>query len=229
MVALTVTKGLLMAFVLAFCESQTITQGPLHTYLLSQSNVSGTLNLSKGIGTVMDEVNKEVSNPSEILASAELLAYQLVTTAPTLAKFVEDTDGILPTPTSAFYGTRLDNTCTNPPDVSIFGVKAWKFGLISAVIPIFLVVEGLALAIYCTKCKKRRRKAMPVKSYDDSEAAETINAESNENTVTMNNTTLAQAKGPLEISETESFSEVAKKAIDEDSQDLSDLDTNFEG
>ncbi|XP_043529989.1 uncharacterized protein LOC122539332 isoform X1 [Chiloscyllium plagiosum] len=194
MVALTVTKGLLMAFVLAFCESQTITQGPLHTYLLSQSNVSGTLNLSKGIGTVMDEVNKEVSNPSEILASAELLAYQLVTTAPTLAKFVEDTDGILPTPTSAFYGTRLDNTCTNPPDVSIFGVKAWKFGLISAVIPIFLVVEGLALAIYCTKCKKRRR-----------------------------------AKGPLEISETESFSEVAKKAIDEDSQDLSDLDTNFEG
>ncbi|XP_078426677.1 uncharacterized protein LOC144699183 isoform X2 [Cetorhinus maximus] len=195
MEASTVPKGLVVAFVLAFCESRAITQTPLHTYLLSQSKVPKILRLTEGTNTALGEVNKEPSNPSEILASEdELLASQLVTTGPTLSNSVEHTNGTMPTLTSAINGTSLGNTCINPSEVSVFGLKAWKFGLISAVVPVFLAVEALALAIYCTKCKKKGRKTIPAKSCEDSEAGETINAESNENTVTVNNTTVSQRK-----------------------------------
>ncbi|XP_067885069.1 uncharacterized protein [Heterodontus francisci] len=196
-----------------------ITQTPLHSYLLSQSTVHETLRSSEGTNTVIAEVNKESNNPREILAS------QLVTAGPKLGNSLTDTAGTMPTLTPAIVG----NTCTNPSEVSVFGLQAWKFGLLSAVVPVFLAVEALALAIYCTKCKKRGRKAIPAKSYEDSEAAETINAESNENTVTVNNTRLSQAKNPTETSETQSFSEVEKEATDQQSQEPSDSDMNYEG
>ncbi|GCB66102.1 uncharacterized protein [Scyliorhinus torazame] len=279
----TVPKGLIVAFVLAFCESQdntssqlatfgetstlstvqtlftknisesshvnlrnasfglpekatfanktkkAITQTPLHTYLLSQSQVPKTLRLSKETNTVLGDVNKEPSNPSEIFVSEdELLASQRVTTGPTLSNVLENTNGTTLALTSAIYGTSQGNTCINPSEVSIFGLKTWKFSLISAVIPVFLAIEALALAIYCTKCKTRGRKAMPAKSCEDSEAAETINAESNENTLTVNNTTVSQAKFPLETSETQCFSEVEKEAMDEQPQDPSNRDTGDE-
>nr|XP_015200941.1 PREDICTED: uncharacterized protein LOC107077158 isoform X2 [Lepisosteus oculatus] len=68
-------------------------------------------------------------------------------------------------------------------EVVALGLEAWRFGAISAAV--LLVLETIVVIVYCLKCKKRRiRRTMAVKMIEDSEAAETIHGESNENTLT---------------------------------------------
>ncbi|XP_055488572.1 uncharacterized protein LOC129695550 [Leucoraja erinacea] len=184
-----------------FNKTKAVTKNPLHTYLPSQSSVPETPWPSEKSKTVTGEVNKETSKPKENFASKdEVLDSQSVTGDRSVVNSLEYRTKTIPTlMPPRTYITSTGNTCINQSDVSIFGIKAWKFGLISAALPIFLIVEALALAIYCTKCKKRGRYVTSAKTCEDSEAAETINAESNENTVTMNNMALTQINNPLEI------------------------------
>ncbi|KAM8960549.1 uncharacterized protein RCH25_036271 [Pelodytes ibericus] len=62
------------------------------------------------------------------------------------------------------------------------GFEPWKIGLISAAV--FLAVEAIVLIVYCFVCGKRRRVNIAKHCEQDSEAGETINVESNDNTVT---------------------------------------------
>ncbi|XP_072903781.1 uncharacterized protein [Hemitrygon akajei] len=192
---------------------EAITNIPLHTHLSSQSSISETLRPSKRTKAATDEINKESHKPKENSTSEdEFLDSQPVTSDPSVINSLEDIAKAMPTLLPHTYETISD---INQSEMSVLSLKAWKFGLISAALPLFLIVEAFALAIYCTKCKKRGRKTISTKSCDDSEAAETINAESNENTVTVNNTSLSQINNPLETSETQDFSEVEQETMDD--------------
>ncbi|OCU01025.1 uncharacterized protein LOC108714080 [Xenopus laevis] len=61
-------------------------------------------------------------------------------------------------------------------------LEPWKIGLISAAV--FFAVEAVVLIVYCFVCRKRRRAILSKSCDQDSEACETINVESNDNTVT---------------------------------------------
>ncbi|KAE8632907.1 hypothetical protein XENTR_v10001712 [Xenopus tropicalis] len=61
-------------------------------------------------------------------------------------------------------------------------LEPWKIGLISAAV--FLAVEAVVLIVYCFVCKRRRRAILTKSCDQDSEACETINVESNDNTLT---------------------------------------------
>ncbi|KAM5193188.1 uncharacterized protein ACMZJ9_014303 [Mantella aurantiaca] len=62
------------------------------------------------------------------------------------------------------------------------GLEPWKIGIIS--VGVFLAIEAVVLTVYCLICRKRRRVVIVKSSEQDSEAGETINVESNDNTVT---------------------------------------------
>ncbi|XP_007904714.1 uncharacterized protein LOC103187147 [Callorhinchus milii] len=197
---------------------QAVTQTPLHTYLLSQSKVPKTPGSTEGTNRVNVEVYKASNNRNEILVSDdEHLTSEKESAAPTLGNTLEDTAGEIPTLDSfTVHATPIGDGLTP-------GIKGWKVAVISAAT--FLALEALALAVYCTKCRKRSRKATPAKICEDSEAAETINAESNENTVTGNETTHPQVNHPQEFPESQTSVEV-EKAI---AQEPADLDTSYEG
>ncbi|XP_077331218.1 uncharacterized protein LOC143974067 isoform X1 [Lithobates pipiens] len=61
------------------------------------------------------------------------------------------------------------------------GLEPWKIGVIS--VGVFLAIEAVVLAVYCLLCRRRRRVVIVKSCEKDSEAGETINVESNDNTV----------------------------------------------
>ncbi|OCT97830.1 hypothetical protein XELAEV_18010062mg [Xenopus laevis] len=61
-------------------------------------------------------------------------------------------------------------------------LEPWKIGLISAAV--FFAVEAVVLIVYCFVCRKRRRAILSKSCDQDSEACDTINVESNDNTMT---------------------------------------------
>ncbi|KAM4709657.1 uncharacterized protein O3C94_023222 isoform 1-T1 [Discoglossus pictus] len=61
------------------------------------------------------------------------------------------------------------------------GLEPWKIGLIFTAA--FLAVEAVVLVIYFFVCRKRRRAVIAKNCEQDSEAGDTINVESNDNTL----------------------------------------------
>ncbi|XP_069819589.1 uncharacterized protein [Dendropsophus ebraccatus] len=76
----------------------------------------------------------------------------------------------------------LKDAAQNKENNESSGLAPWKVGVISAAA--FLAIEAMVLAIYCFMCKKKRRVNIVKNCDQDSEAGETINVESNDNTVT---------------------------------------------
>ncbi|XP_056408141.1 uncharacterized protein LOC130307425 [Hyla sarda] len=75
----------------------------------------------------------------------------------------------------------IQDTSQNKENYERLGLEPWKVGVISAAA--FLAIEAMVLAVYCFMCRKRRQVNIVENCDRDSEAGETINVESNDNTV----------------------------------------------
>ncbi|XP_058857177.1 uncharacterized protein si:dkeyp-118a3.2 isoform X2 [Acipenser ruthenus] len=159
------------------------------------------------------EISEESNYFNEIITPEdELLNPYDGTAAPTLDNFVDEVQATASVPPVSHKDANNSVSLENPTDTTekiVLGIEAWKIGVISAAV--FLFLETIVIIVYYRKCKKRRiRRTTAVKVCEDSEAAETIHGESNENTLTgidmplnqltVNNTVeMSESKGNQEL------------------------------
>ncbi|XP_015200940.2 uncharacterized protein [Lepisosteus oculatus] len=168
-------------------NEQDFAPAPTETYLLPQSQAPEIFSLHEEGNKMAGEIREESNDFNEIITPKdELLNPEEIKPMPTLDNSVEEIPVTLLPPLSDEDGNRdiLDTTTYDTRnEVVALGLEAWRFGAISAAV--LLVLETIVVIVYCLKCKKRRiRRTMAVKMIEDSEAAETIHGESNENTLT---------------------------------------------
>ncbi|MGH0144986.1 UNVERIFIED_CONTAM: hypothetical protein FKN15_031145 [Acipenser sinensis] len=185
----------------------------LDTYLPSQSQAPEILNSHEESNIMGREISEESNYFNEIITPEdELLNPYDGTAAPTLDNFVDEVQATASVPPLSHKAANNSVSLENPTDTTekiVLGIEAWKIGVISAAV--FLFLETIVIIVYYRKCKKRRiRRTTAVKVCEDSEAAETIHGESNENTLTgidmplnqltVNNTVeMSESKGNQEL------------------------------
>ncbi|CAH2293785.1 Hypothetical predicted protein [Pelobates cultripes] len=154
----------------------------------------------------ISDVHEETNNINEIIIEDDIfLNYNQKNISPEDEKIIQDVPSLIPTisvinePKSTLYDeTEIDLIVDQTESADIYkdftstceqmGFKPWKIGLISAAV--FLIIEVVVLTAYCYVCKKKRRAIITNNCEQDSEAGETINVESNDNTVNGEDGTL---------------------------------------
>ncbi|XP_066575756.1 uncharacterized protein LOC136766284 isoform X2 [Amia ocellicauda] len=201
-------------------NEQDLTPAPADTYLPSQSQAPEILN-SHGESNVMGgEISEESNDFNEIITPKDELLNKDSDgkVIPTLENVVE----VIPATLSSLLSKEEGNSnnlfqkTNDSTEIVTLGLEAWKIGAISAAA--FLFLETIVIVVYCLKCRKRRiRMTLPVKMSEDSEAAETIHEESNENTLTGGDVRVNQisSNGSWEPSQNEE-----KKTKDNSLQDM---------
>ncbi|XP_053312544.1 uncharacterized protein LOC128474275 [Spea bombifrons] len=150
----------------------------------------------------VSRVSEETNSINEILTgNDELFNINQITISPELGNIVQDLPSAKSTPSvndesrvNVNDRTEIDLIIDGTASSGIttkkgrLGPEPWKIGLISAAV--FLAVEVLVLTVYCFVCRKRRSAFVVKNCEQDSEAGETINVESNDNTITGEEGTL---------------------------------------
>ncbi|XP_063313292.1 uncharacterized protein LOC134612781 isoform X2 [Pelobates fuscus] len=150
--------------------------------------------------------HEETNNINEIIIEDDIfLNYNQKNTSPEDEKIIQDVPSLIPTisvsnesKSTLYDETEIDLIVDQIESDDIYkdftstcekmGFEPWKIGLISAAL--FLIIEVVVLTAYCYVCKKKRRAIITKNCEQDSEAGETINVESNDNTVNGEDGTL---------------------------------------
>ncbi|XP_069482658.1 uncharacterized protein [Ambystoma mexicanum] len=191
-------------------------QDQADSHFSPRSHQSETSHLPSESNMAAEGANKESNDLNDIFTGEdELLNLKEGTETP--AQVHADFGATLLLGHSQSHDTHLDgienNMFTDASEAEItgsntespvLGLESWKIGVISAAV--FLVLEAIVLVIYCRVCRHRKKRTVVVNKNceQDSEAAETINAESNENTLHEEDGTLnlVSIKDALEFPET---------------------------
>ncbi|XP_069086253.1 uncharacterized protein [Pleurodeles waltl] len=194
-----------------------IVQDPTDTHSPNLSHQSETSHLPQDGNAAAEETNKDSNDLNEIFTGEdELLNLKEATESPALENSVQEVDvttllldhtksqdNLLGGMEIDSFSEDPDSTGSNRKNAS-HGLESWKIIIISAAV--FLVLEVIVLVIYCRVCRNRKKRTVIISKNceQDSEAAETIHAESNENTLSGEDGTLnlVSIKDALEFPET---------------------------
>ncbi|XP_069086251.1 uncharacterized protein [Pleurodeles waltl] len=198
-------------------NGQGIVQDPTDTHSPNLSHQSETSHLPQDGNAAAEETNKDSNDLNEIFTGEdELLNLKEATESPALENSVQEVDvttllldhtksqdNLLGGMEIDSFSEDPDSTGSNRKNAS-HGLESWKIIIISAAV--FLVLEVIVLVIYCRVCRNRKKRTVIISKNceQDSEAAETIHAESNENTLSGEDGTLnlVSIKDALEFPET---------------------------
>ncbi|MGH0115024.1 UNVERIFIED_CONTAM: hypothetical protein FKN15_068399 [Acipenser sinensis] len=130
----------------------------LDTYLPSQSQAPEILNSHEESNIMGREISEESNYFNEIITPEdELLNPYDGTAAPTLDNFVDEVQATASVPPLSHKAANNSVSLENPTDTTekiVLGIEAWKIGVISAAV--FLFLETIVIIVYYRKCKKRR-------------------------------------------------------------------------
>ncbi|XP_078533549.1 uncharacterized protein LOC144819598 isoform X2 [Lissotriton helveticus] len=206
-------------------KGQGLVQDPTDTHSPHLSHQSETSHLPQDGNAGAGETKKDSNDLNDIFTGEdELLNLKEATESPALENSVQEdavTSLLLDHTDSQdtlLGGIEIDILSENPETTgsntenASHGLESWKIGIIAAAV--FLVLEVVVLIIYCRVCRNRKKRTVIINKNceQDSEAAETIHAESNENTFSGDDGTLnlVSIKDALEFPE----SNDADKRID---------------
>ncbi|KAM3936510.1 uncharacterized protein RB166_002126 [Leptodactylus fuscus] len=157
-----------------------------------QPETSSISQLPQNTNSEISETSKQNKNINDIFADDDdddddtLSSINERTTSPEIENTVKDVSSVSVEPvitTSSYEDTEafLEDTSKIKEHDGSVGLEPWKVGVIS--IAAFLAIEAMVFALYCFICTKKRNVNIVKNGDQDSEAAVTINVESNSNTV----------------------------------------------
>ncbi|XP_053558544.1 uncharacterized protein LOC128649350 isoform X2 [Bombina bombina] len=175
---------------LMYSKLSSLSHETLQPSQLPQSSNSDTDEDSKEDNSINDNINRDnkLSKDNQESPKVRNIVKVEPSTSPVLTvseQWVtpyEDTDFEAFLEENESSDIRGDNTQSDFNSNAKLGMEPWKIGLIFAAA--FIAIETMVLVIYCFVCRKRRRAILAKNREQDSEAGDTINVESNDNTLT---------------------------------------------